>query len=252
MASEIEKLNRTLRRRRIKRVLILLVVFTVIAVLAYALSRIFLRVETVVITNSSKYESSDIMVACDPFRGQPLLQFDKNKAKEDLETSLPYIKNVTLAIELPDRVRISAIGAVPKYSVLYNDVYVCLDQDFKVLDESASSFPDTLRVEGLIFDSYQLGEEIDMSENIEASVLAELLLVLDTYGLSDRITKIDFSKKYNLSFTLDNILQVEFGNGEDFDKKTEMLLEILSRNPSDIPAVINVRNYSEGRYRALN
>ena len=252
MASEIEKLNRTLRRRRIKRILILLVVLIVIAVLASVLSRIFMRIETVVLTNASKYESSDILLACDHMRGQPILQFDKKQAEESIETTLPYIKKVTFSVELPDRIKITAVGAIPKYSVVYGDVFICLDPDFKVLEEGTAPFHDTLRVDGMEFDSYQLGKKVDLSENIEASVLAELLSVLDSYGLYSRLTNIDFSKKYNLSFTLDSIIQVEFGTGEDFDKKSEMLLEILARNPSDKPAVINVRNYAEGRYRALD
>ena len=97
-----------------------------------------------------------------------------------------------------------------------------------------------------------LGKTIDLNENIEVSVLAELLYILETNDLFDRVTYIDFSKKYNLVFYLDGIIEVELGTSENLDKKISMLIEILSRNPSDRRAVINVRNPSEGRYRAIN
>lgn len=107
-------------------------------------------------------------------------------------------------------------------------------------------------MDGLVFESYEVGKNVDLSENIEASVLDDLLTALNEHGLVSRLTNIDFSKKYNLTFVLNDIIEVEFGTSEDFDKKTEMLVEILSRNPSDRRALINVRNYDEGRYRALD
>jgi hypothetical protein len=178
------------------------------------------------------------------------------------------VKNVTFSIAFPDRLNISVEGATAKYSVSSNGVYLCLDGDFKVLEITPSPVEGVLKIDGIEFasdtaaqngsgedeaqeKSYMLGKTIDLNENIDVSILADLLDTLEKYDLSQRVTYIDFSKKYNLVFYLDDIIEVELGTSEDLDKKTGMLLEILSRNPSDRRAVINVRNPGEGRYRAL-
>ncbi|MBQ2720648.1 MAG: FtsQ-type POTRA domain-containing protein [Clostridia bacterium] len=252
MASELEKLNKTLRRRRINRILRFMFICLVIAVLISVLTRIFLRVDTVSVENSSRYDSAEILSSCDDLRGKPILQFDRDLARESIETSLPYIKKISFSVNFPDKLRVIATPAVPAYSVDLGEVYVCLDKDYKVLEEGIAPFQGVLKVEGLVFESYELGKNVDLSENIEASVLDDLISVLSEHGLANRLTKIDFSKKYNLTFVLNDIIEVEFGTSEDFDKKTDMLIEILRRNPSDRRAVINVRNYDEGRYRALD
>ena len=270
MASEIERINKTLRRRRISKTVTVLIVVAVLAVIAYFLTRMFLRVGVIAVENTSRYTSSELLAKCDTLRGEPILQFNRNKAKDRLQTSLPYIKNVIFSIAFPNRLNISVEGATARYSVSANGVYICLDEDFKVLEITPSPVPGILQIEGLTFESdipdetssgsedepaekaYMLGKTIDLNENIEVSVLAELLYILETNDLFDRVTYIDFSKKYNLVFYLDGIIEVELGTSENLDKKISMLIEILSRNPSDRRAVINVRNPSEGRYRAIN
>lgn len=252
MASEIEKLNRVIRRRRRKRVFAFLLVCLVIAVVISALTRIFLRVEIVSVENSSKYESALILKTCDDLRGEPILQLDRDLVCDNLCTDLPYIKSASFSVSFPDRLNIVVTPAIPEYSVSVENGYICLDSDFKVLEESNVKFQNVVNVDGLDIETYEVGKNVDLSENIEASVLYDLIASLKKYGLQDQLTNVDFSKKYNLSFVLNDIIQVEFGTSEDFDKKTEMLVEILSRNPSDKRALINVRNYTEGRYRALD
>ncbi|MBE6896496.1 MAG: hypothetical protein E7477_05280 [Ruminococcaceae bacterium] len=252
MASELEKLNKSLRRRRIKRIFRFMFICLVIAVVVSVLTRVFLRVDTILVENLSRYESSQLLLECDGLRGEPILQFDRQLESENIETKLPYVKEINFSVKFPDNLHIVAIPAVPAYSVCLGETYVCLDSDYKVLEENIAPFQGVLKVDGLVFESYEVGKNVDFSENIEASVLDDLISVLSEYGLDKNLTKIDFSKKYNLTFVLNDIIQVEFGTSEDFDKKTELLVEILKRNPSDKRAVINVRKSDEGRYRALD
>lgn len=261
MASEIERINKTLRRQRIKRTVTALFAVAVLAVVLYILSGIFLRVGVIAVENASRYDSSELLARFDELRGEPILRFDKNKATDRLQTALPYIKTATFSVAFPNRLNVSVEGAVALYSVSADDVYLCLDEDFKVLEISAAPDPGLLQIDGISFGvsdgeesaekSYLLGKKINIEDNIEMSVLAELLNELDRNGLYKRVTYIDFTKKYNLTFYLDGIIQVELGTSEELDRKMGMLLEILSRNPSDRRAVINVRNPSEGRYRNL-
>ena len=261
MASEIERINKTLRRRRIKRTVTALFAVAVLAVILYVLSGIFLRVGVIAVENASRYDSSELLAKFDELRGEPILRFDKNKAKDRLQTSLPYVKNVSFSVSFPDRLNVSVEGASGVYSVSADGVYLCLDEDFKVLEISSSPFPDLLQIDGLSFGvsgveeteekSYLLGKKINTEENINFSILSELFYELERNGLYERVTYVDFTKKYNLTFYLDGIIQVELGTSEELDRKMGMLLEILARNPADRRAVINVRNPSEGRYRTL-
>ena len=186
MASEIERINKTLRRRRIKRTVTALFAVAVLAVILYVLSGIFLRVGVIAVENASRYDSSELLAKFDELRGEPILRFDKNKAKDRLQTSLPYVKNVSFSVSFPDRLNVSVEGASGVYSVSADGVYLCLDEDFKVLEISSSPFPDLLQIDGLSFGvsgveeteekSYLLGKKINTEENINFSILSELFL----------------------------------------------------------------------------
>jgi hypothetical protein len=142
--------------------------------------------------------------------------------------------------------------------------YIYLDSEMKVLEYSQVLYPDTVLVKGMSYEKYSLSdgtvsvdEELPVGsfmtpeENIEMEIVDDILFNLDEYSLTDKLTLIDLSVKYNIRFTLEDRIYIELGTSEDFDRKFEKIRLILDKHPEPVPMEINVRDYTQGRWRLI-
>ena len=253
MASQMEKLNKQQRRKR-RRIAARMIFISVAVIAVFAIiSSIFLTVSVISVVNPSAYGASEIMEVLQQYRNHALLTINKSDLSEELSVNFPYIKSAEVSVKLPDRLEIVIEAVKPVYSVeVSENEYLYLGEDLKVLEVASVGKTGTLKIKGMTVEDYEIGRVLDSEENIEASIILDLLTLLKDRGLYSRVTLLDLTKKYNIIFVLDNLIEVEMGNSEDFDKKIDMLLQILQRNPESRHASINVKNYQEGRYQVLD
>ena len=88
----------------------------------------------------------------------------------------------------------------------------------------------------------------------DLSYIGELIGELKAAGLLSRISEIDFSKKYSVSYILDHACRVELGGVSEIGAKLKMTEQILSLKgwASDVPAVVDVSNLKKPTYRVLS
>ena len=126
-----------------------------------------------------------------------------------------------------------------------------LDEDFKVLEKVEEVPSGVLFVDGMEISSYRPGTALNEEENLQVSIIRDLISNLKRHNLYEHASHIDLSKKYNITMKVHDVIQVELGNSEYFYEKMSMLVKILAENDTTVPAQIRVRNYSEGRYSRL-
>jgi len=153
----------------------------------------------------------------------------------------------------------------PYMALLRSDgSYIYLDDNMKVLEYSEILYPDVVLVKGMSYEKYSLsdgtvfvdeelpvGSYMTPDENIEMEIVNDILANLNAYSLVDTLTHIDLSVKYNIRFTLEDRIYVELGTSEDFDKKFERIKLIMDKHPEPVPMEINVRDYTQGRWRLI-
>jgi len=77
--------------------------------------------------------------------------------------------------------------------------------------------------------------------------------VLEEQEILDRVTSIDFSKKYSVSYVMDNTCRVELGRVDDLSLKLEIISGILEMKGDlgGMSAVVDVTNLSKPTFRLL-
>ncbi len=247
-----EKLREKQRRRRKKRTLRILAISPLIALVFVAALSLLTRINTVVVLNPTVYSSLDISKHFTFSVGDSLFSVDRNKLAEEIAVSCPYVKSADINYKLPSDLEIVLTPAEVTFALRTETEVLLIDRDFKVL-EVVDRIPDgVLFVDGMDVVSYTVGYPLNENENIQVSIVRELLTELAKRGLDKHTSKIDLSKKYNLSLQIYDVISVHLGNSQDFDSKMNMLVKILNENDVTVPAEIRVRNPAEGRYSRLD
>jgi len=252
MSSSVEKLDKKIRKKRILFITRLVVIIIFLLAVAIIAVRSVYKAELISVVNATEYDTALIMQSISKAKSQPILFFDSNKFETKLENEFPYIKSAIIKPEFPNKINVRVYYDTPIYSLPSENGWVCLNVDLKILEITEEKKENTLTVSGISLSDYSVGSTVDTSVDIEAVLISEIKRELDDWNLFGRVTLLDFSKKYNIQFILDDLISVELGNSDDLDAKFKMLNEILERNPSDEKAVINVRDSVQGRYRKVD
>jgi hypothetical protein len=211
----------------------------------------FFVISVISIENNTKYDSIELLEGCNLNIGNGLFTFNKNILNEKIPKEYPFVKSINVKIRLPDKLEVKFLTTEPYISVKIKNGYLNIDKDFKALETTDNYTPGLITIVGMDLTEYELGSPLDPAVNIEIDTVRNIISLLEKNNLIDGLTLMDFSKKYNLFFVLEDRINVEIGNGEDLDKKINLLINILDRNKNYNKMVINVRNYKEGRCRII-
>ncbi len=251
MKSEMERLREKQQRRRRRHTLRILAISPLVALVFVAALSLLTRINTVVLRNPTQYSSLEIAKQFDFSVGDSLFTVQRENLARQITVSCPYVKSADVMYKLPNDLEVTLTPAIVTLAVRTESEVLLLDEDFKVL-EVVDRLPEgVLSVDGMEIASYVVGYPLDENENLQVSIIRELLDELTERGLYDRVSKIDLSKKYNISMRIYDVINVYLGNSEQFDAKMNMLIKILNENDVTVPAEIRVRNPAEGRYARL-
>ena len=252
MKSEMEKLREKQQRRRRRRTLRILAISPLIALVFVAILSLFTRINTVIVRNPTVYSSLEIAEHFPFSVGDSLFTVNRNKMAEEISVACPYVKSAKVSYKLPSDLEITLIPATVAFAVRTETEVILIDRDFKVL-EVVDRIPNgVVAVDGMEIISYKVGYPLDENENIQVSIVRELLSELTERGLDKHTSHMDLSKKYNISLRVYDVISVYLGNSENFDAKLNMLVKLLNENDVTVPAEIRVRNPAEGRYVRLD
>ena len=253
MASDIERMDRKLRKFRRRAIVSFILAVIVIVPVGIILLRTFLKTNSVLIDNGTQYSSSSLLSSCSDYIGRTIFDFEQDTDKLFPPEKFPYISTAEVQYMFPDKMNIRLESSVPSLSVQTEDgSFIYLDSKKRVLEISDVRCPGTVLVSGMKLKEIKIGYELDKTENYEISLVDVLSNALESHSLYGRLTRMDFTKKYDIYFILDNMIEVRIGNSEDINKKIDMLVNVLARNPSGEKATINVKNYNEGRYQTVD
>ena len=253
MASDIERMNKKLRRKRIRKIVGFVFGVIVAVPVVIILLRMFLKTNAILIENGTRYSSASLLSSCSQYVGQTMLDFETDSDKLFPPEEFSYIDSAEINILLPDKMVIRLKESTPVLSLqTVEGSFIYIDGNRKVLEITDSKCPGTVLITGMELVNVKEGYILDSTENYEISLIDSIAASLKAHSLYDRLTFMDFTKKYDIYFVLDNMIEVRIGNSDDIDKKIDMLVNILARNPSGERAIVNVKNYKEGRYKALD
>ena len=213
------------------------------------------RVSSIRVVGASYYSEEEIVEASGIKIGDEMLMLDREAVGNEIFEKLPYVNGVkmrrgfnTVKITVEENTNLMYTEFVGKYYVL--------NRDFRVLNavDDEAELQGFLRVELPEIARLGVGSQICFeNEGLNTGYILELLESLEKGSVLSRVSSVDVSKKYNVSYVMDGCCRVELGKVGDMSLKLTLVDEILARKggTDGRQAVVNVSDLTKPTYRAL-
>lgn len=250
--NEMEKFRKKMKRKRRKRMLRFAFLSLLITVVACAAAKLFFSVSSVKVYNPTPYDTSALVNAAGVLPGRVIFTLNEERIQENLRKSYPYVRTVTIDRKLPSTITVSFHVSRCSWRLESNGEYIYLSDDMVILEKSDVLYEDTVKVTGMEIGDVSEGEVFSVDDSIEFKVLGDIIQALDSRGMRDKLTCVDFTKKYNTKIYLGDRVEVELGTSEAIAEKIDLMLKILDRNSPEKKLLINVKNPEKGRCREIS
>ena len=211
------------------------------------------KVKRITVKGNGHYSEADILAAAGVHVGDEILATDWDAVLKDVQ-KLAYVDHANISVRF-STVTIEVVEAEPLVAS-YGPYWYTLNRDLRVLEisESADLLPAGTQITLPAITGLSPGEIVAFSQTeIDRSYIGDLLTALDTTETSERVTAVDVSQKFNLSFVLEGTCRIILGSTEDLSLKLERADRILAEKcPAGGYAEINVSDLKNTTYRPLS
>lgn len=227
------------RRKKTKLIWILILLFIIIAIVLFGTS--IWNISTVSIEGSSYYSKQEIMEKAGILQDMHILKVNKKRSTKQL-LKLPYINTATISASYPNAIKIRLTERKPIGYVPFSGTYLSIDKTGQVIDQSEAPLQQKLPiVEGLEFDKFILGEQLEVDNEEAIMAIIEMTILMEKYNLLDKAVKIDVEDLGRIHLYIDS-LNVIIGEISDLDKKIQWLCEIIDQYKIGVLDLSNIAN----------
>ncbi|MCQ2456455.1 MAG: FtsQ-type POTRA domain-containing protein [Clostridia bacterium] len=220
------------KKRFIKHKRGLILALTVIILFALIMTLIYKLVFVVTdirIADVGSYTYEEILKASGINEGVNLYSFRASSVKSRITLNCPYIKDVDIDRQIPNRVVITPIeDKAAYYAVIFGEVKI-LSPGLRVLDTcKADAIPEGLvKIKIPAVDYAVTGRVLEFADAKNDRIVRSVLTEADSCFISDRITMIDARDPYAIAMICDGKHRLEFGTSEDIDYKLRTAATVL-------------------------
>ena len=217
-----------------------LVVFAAVAVL---ISPLF-AIRQIEIVGNSAICAKDILCRAQLETGQNMLAFNASAVRAQISL-LPYVQDVTVVREFPDRVVISIAERIPiaNVRVAHSATYLLIDDAGMVLESASVPTPYLPVAIGIYFTNFAVGEYLDVEDDLVFRDMLRLSRLFARYNFFPDV--VDMSDPADITFQAGNI-NILFGSMSDMDRKIQYISAIKQQHfTPETRGFLNIRNINE-------
>ena len=211
------------------------------------------RVKKIIVEGNSLYSAEQIIESSGIEVGEELLALDIDEVIDNILNDCPYVDSISVSNESITSIRITVKEKGNIMYTAFNDKYVAFDSNFHVLAESQSEdvFDSFIKVDMPQIAALSVGGEMHFANaDTDMSYVGELLGKLDEEGILSKVTSIDFSKKFQVSYVTDGTCRVHLGRVGELDTKLMLVDQILkNKDDNSVYAVVDVSSTEKPTYR---
>ena len=209
----------------------LLIMLAVVAAIVLGVA-LFFRVRSVEVQGNWIYSDEQVREVSGVEAGDNLLMVNRADVNGNITARMPYVRNVSVGLILPDTVVIK-IEESEVAGVVSADVgstwYV--NTEGRILGSTTDGFDgQVITLSGFTITAPEVGQSAKASEGMEESMSAALsvLRAMEGSGLMDQVTSIDTEKSYDIRMLCGEQYEVLFGGTDELDYKVWYLQEVLN------------------------
>lgn len=176
--------------------------FLLVAAALLVGSVVFFRANTISVEGNARYTAAEIVEAAGVEPGQNLFRVNRPRTYQRILAALPYIRDVSIRRDLPDRLVITVTETRAVVSLSCAEGHFLLDPRGKVVEQVAAPPAALPEVTGLTPLPPVVGTalEADSLYRTRLEGLAGLLTALEEKGMMDELLYVDLSSASELVF----------------------------------------------------
>ena len=217
--------------------------FAVVVIAIVFLMSVFLRISDIRVEGNEHYTDEEIVNAIDIEQGDNLFFFDRFAAVSRVFAKLPYVEEVSLERQLPDKVIITVQECKALAYIAVGDENWTIDKSCKVLGKATDSELESLiGVEGLNPGTLLIGERLTSADGDEAiiSFISDVLYQIQERNLAEHIRRVDFSEELGAKMYYGTRFIVILGGTAEVNHKFAMLESVLEQLKEGDTGIINL------------
>ena len=249
--------SRTKRRRRRGRgslaplMRVLSVVLTAVVVVV-ALT-LFFKVDQVIVSGNSRYSQDEIIDLSGVRQGDNLILLNKYQIAKKLYTQLPYITDVRVNRNLPDKLLVEVTETQAALAIHSGGAWWLISENGKVLDTAEpEDVEGYLILQGVAAEGIAIGQQLTLAEgNLSTERLLEMVAALSERGMLERTDSVDATDGEILHIGYDGRFDVELYYNADFDFKFDCLRAVVEQLEPNETAILRMTMEDENEVRFI-
>lgn len=185
-------------------------------------------------------EKSGIVVGSELFAAAPN-EIARNLM--DAGSGLGYLSQVSVRISLFGTVTLAVSEVNPVMLYSFNGRWYAVDREMRVLERKDGYPTDHVYIEAVLPEvrSLSVGGKLNFENtDTDYSYIGDFLSYLEEKELLSSVSRIDFSQKYNISFTIGQACTVIVGEPTDLDAKIDLMGRTVEARGGNLEGIFDV------------
>ena len=225
--------------------------FAIVVIAIVFMMSVFLRISDISVEGNEHYTDDEIIKAIDIEQGDNLFFFDRFAAISRVFAKLPYVEEVSLERQLPNKVIITVRECKALAYIAVGDENWTIDRSCKVLGKATDDeLGSLIRVDGLNPGTLLIGERLTSADgnNEIIDFISDVLYQILGRNLAEHILELDFSDPLGAQMQYGTRFTVILGGKSSVEHKFAMLESVLEQLKEGDVGVINVSDGSVAHF----
>ena len=240
------------RKTAIRRTAAVCIIIAAVIILAAVFMFIFFRISEVDISGSAKYSEQELYSALKLSKSSNLFLTRTSVLEQRLRAAYPSLDTVNIKKQLPDKLIITVTDGTGEYYIKMGGQYYTVTSELKIIDIT-DGIPDNC-VELLSCDITKaiMGEKLQFKTETHYNYLCRLLSDIKEHSISEHITRIDMSEKFDVNLKYDDRFIIQIGQANQTKTKLTLTETVISTLSADEKGIIDATSTENCSFRKTN
>ena len=184
------------------------------------------RLNEIIVEGNTMYGDTEILNVAGLHSGEGLLFLNTSEAERKIYKEFPYIDEVSMHKQLPNKLKINISTAVRKFSIFKEDEFYVVSEKGKLLEKVGELPSETVELRGIEFEIDE-NEKIVYTDSEAEDILKETEKEITSVGLGG-IRVIDLTNRDNVVINYEDRISIIIGSMQDLHYKMVTAKEIIS------------------------
>ncbi len=221
------------KKKKIKRIIkFITLVLIITGGTIFALVSPIFNIEEIKITNNEQIPTETILSLSELQTGENIFKFSNNKLEKEIKTN-PYIENVKIKREIPNKVEIIIQERQKNYNVEFLNGYAYINKQGYILEISEQKIENLPIIIGISTENEQIvaGNRLNTTDLNKLETVIQIMNISKNYEIQEKISTIDITDKNNYIIYMDTEKKaIYIGDESNISNKMLYIPTILKEN----------------------